>query len=136
MAEPGSDKICFVIAPIGKPDSPERERSDQVLDFIIRPAVTRFGYKAVRADEIDEPGLITTQVLQAVVDAPLVVADLTGRNPNVFYELSLRHATKKPVIQIIDQSEDIPFDISDMRTVKFSWRDLRSADRAAKEISA
>src|SRR3989339_2254786 len=96
-------KSCFVIAPIGEPDSDTRKRSDQVLKHIIRPAVEACGYKAVRADEIDKPGIITSQVIQRVVDDPLVVADLTESNPNVFYELAIRHALRKPLIQLIQK---------------------------------
>ncbi len=80
-----SEKICFVIAPIGEPRSDIRKRSDQVLEHIIRPVVESCGYKAVRADDIPQPGMITNQIIQHVVDAPLVIADLTGQNANIFY---------------------------------------------------
>jgi len=56
-------KTCFVIAPIGEPDSETRKRSDQVLKHIISPAIKERGYAATRADEISEPGIITTQVI-------------------------------------------------------------------------
>ena len=58
-----SEKTCFVIAPIGEPESNIRKRSDQVLKYIIRPAVESCGYKVVRADEIPEPGIITNQII-------------------------------------------------------------------------
>ncbi len=58
------EKLCFVISPIGDPDSETRKRSDQVLKHVVRPAATSCGYKAVRADEIDKPGMITSQVIQ------------------------------------------------------------------------
>ena len=78
------DKSCFFIAPIGEPDTAVREDSDQVLRHIVRPAASRFGFNAVRADEIAEPGIITSQVIERIVESPLVIADLTGHNPNVF----------------------------------------------------
>ena len=93
------EKACFVIAPIGDPESDTRKRSDQVLRHVIKPAATTCGYTAIRADEIDKPGMITSQVIQHVVSDPLVVADLTERNPNVFYELAIRHALRKPLVQ-------------------------------------
>ena len=127
-------KQCFVIAPIGEPDSDTRKRSDQVLRHIIRPAVEQCGYYAVRADEIDKPGVITSQVIQHVVNAPLVVADLTETNPNVFYELAIRHAIRKPLIQIIKKGERIPFDVAGLRTVIFDHRDLDSVEAAKNEI--
>ncbi len=127
-------KQCFVIAPIGEPDSDTRKRSDQVLRHIIRPAVEQCGYNAVRADEIDKPGVITSQVIQHVVNDPLVVADLTETNPNVFYELAIRHAIRKPLVQIIKKGERIPFDVAGLRTVIFDHRDLDSVESAKNEI--
>jgi len=77
-------KKCFVIAPLGSDGSEVRKRSDQVLKHIIKPAASECGYEATRADEISEPGIITSQVIQRIVDDHLVIADLTDRNPNVF----------------------------------------------------
>lgn len=74
------EKLCFVISPIGEPDYETRKRSDQVLKHVVRPAATSCGYKAVPADEIDKPGMITSQVIQHVVNDALVVAALTERN--------------------------------------------------------
>ncbi|MBK8057863.1 MAG: hypothetical protein IPK33_08290 [Gemmatimonadetes bacterium] len=128
------DKICFVIAPIGDPESEVRKRSDQVLKHVIRPAVSERQFRAIRADEISEPGIITSQVIQHIVDDPLVVADLTGRNPNVFYELAVRHALRKPLVQIISRGEAIPFDVAGMRTIPVDHRDLDSVEEARKEI--
>jgi hypothetical protein len=129
-----TEKICFVIAPIGDPDSDTRKRSDQVLKHVIRPAATFCGYKAIRADEIDKPGLITSQVIQHVVTDPLVVADLTERNPNVFYELAIRHALRKPLVQIIRKGDSIPFDVAGTRTIYVDHRDLDNVEAAKNEI--
>ena len=131
-----SEKICFVIAPIDKPGSDIRKRSDQVLEHIIRPVVESCGYKAVRADEIAEPGIITNQIIRHVVDDPLVIADLTGQNPNVFYELAIRHATRKPLVQIINKVEDIPFDVGSMRTIQVDHQNLDSVEEAKAEIQS
>ena len=128
------EKVCFVIAPIGDADSETRKRSDQVLKHVVRPAVTSCGYKAVRADEIDKPGMITSQVIQHVVNDALVVADLTERNPNVFYELAIRHALRKPLVQIIRKGEAIPFDVAGTRTIYVDHRDLDSVEAAKNEI--
>ncbi len=134
MARDEKTKTCFVIAPIGAEGSADRLRSDQVLKHIIGPSAMECGYESVRADQISEPGLITSQVIQHIVDDPLVIADLTGRNPNVFYELALRHAIKKPVVQIIHATETIPFDVAASRTVHVDHRDLDSVARAKEEI--
>jgi len=128
------EKICFVIAPIGDPESETRKRSDQVLKHVIRPATKSCGYKAVRADEIDKPGLITSQVIQHVVTDDLVVADLTERNPNVFYELAIRHALRKPLVQIMRKGEAIPFDVAGTRTIYIDHKDLDSVEASKNEI--
>ena len=129
-----TQKTCFVIAPIGDVDSDIRKRSDQLLRHIIRPAAESCGYEAVRADEIQEPGIITSQVIQRVVDADLVVADLTERNPNVFYELAIRHAIRKPFVQIIDEGETLPFDVAVTRTIFVDHHDLDNVAQARSDI--
>jgi hypothetical protein len=135
MTKTPDSRICFVIAPIGPEASDVRVRSDQVLKHIISPAAKECGYETIRADQISEPGLITSQVIQHVVEDPLVIADLTGRNPNVFYELAIRHAVKRPVVQIIHATESIPFDVAASRTVHVDHHDLDSAAKAREEIT-
>ena len=127
-------KRCFVISPIGEQDSETRKRSDQVLKHIINPAVEYCGYETIRADLISEPGLISTQIIQHIIDDPLVVADLSGKNPNVYYELALRHAIKKPLIQLIAKGEPLPFDIAGMRTIIINHHDLDNVEESKKEI--
>ncbi|MCB1824782.1 MAG: hypothetical protein KDJ54_09505 [Candidatus Competibacteraceae bacterium] len=105
-----------------------------MLKHIIRPAVEECGYKAIRADEIDKPGIITSQVIQHVISDPLVIADLSETNPNVFYELAIRHAIRKPLVQIIQKGERIPFDVAGTRTVQFDHKDLDSVDEAKTAI--
>ena len=131
-----AEKKCFVIAPIGEPESETRKRSDQILKHVISPALQECGYTATRADQISEPGMITSQVIQHIVDDELVVADLTDRNPNVFYELAIRHAIRKPLVQLIKKGEQIPFDVAGTRTIHMDHHDLDSVEEAKKEIIA
>ena len=63
-----------------------------------------------------------------------MIADLAGSNPNVFYELAIRHAERKPLVQIMAEGEDIPFDVQDMRTISLDIHDLDSVDEARQEI--
>lgn len=129
-----SRKPCFVISPIGDAGSEVRKRADQVLKHVIEPAVATCGFEAIRADKMSEPGMITSQVIQHIVDDPLVVADLTGSNPNVFYELAIRHAIRKPLVQVIQKGDKIPFDVAGMRTIPVDHKDLDSVDEARVEI--
>ena len=129
-----NSKSCSVISPIGEPNSSTRRQSDQVLRHIIRPAVEP-AYKAVRADEIAEPGLITSQIMQHVIEDDLVISDLTDLNPNVLYELAVRHAILKPFVQIITNGQAIPFDVSGNRTVFFDLKDPDSVAEARAEIT-
>lgn len=129
-----TEKICFFIAPIGEEGSEDRERSDQVRDFVLKPALEKFKYQVIRADEISKSGIITSQVIQHIFDAHLVIAYLATDNPNVFYELALRHVIRKPFIQIIEEGQKIPFDVSVLRTISLKYGDLRSAENCKIEI--
>lgn len=128
------EKICFVVSPIGRDRSETRRKADKALRTIIKPAVEPRGYKVVRADEIDEPGIITSQVLVHILTDALVVADLTEQNPNVFYELAIRHVARKPVIHIAMQGEEIPFDVKMSRLVRYDF-DIEGGPRAREEIA-
>ena len=130
------EKKCFVISPIGEPESETRKRSDQILKHVISPPLLECGYTPTRADQISEPGMITSQVIQHIVDDQLVVADLTDRNPNVFYELAIRHAIRKPLVQLIKRGEQIPFDVAGTRTIHVDHHDLDNVEEAKKEIIA
>lgn len=132
---PDTKKTCFVISPIGSEGSDIRRRADQILKHVIKPATQGCGFDAIRADEISEPGMITSQVIQHIIDDPLVIADLTGMNPNVFYELAVRHAIRKPLVQIIQKDEKLPFDVAGMRTISVDHTDLDSVEEAKKEIT-
>src|SRR5438270_3691414 len=98
MAGGGAKGDCFVIGPIGEVGSEIRAHADRLLRFILQPVLLEHGYNAIRADKISEPGLITSQVIQHVTEDDLVVADLTRRNPNVYYELALRHVIGQPLV--------------------------------------
>ncbi len=135
-SSPTCDKTCFVVSPIGAEKSDIRRRADQVLKYIIRPVARAepFGYHVVRADDIADPGLITSQVFRHLLEDQLVVADLTGHNPNVFYELAIRHAVAKPVVQMIATGQALPFNVNASRTILFDINDLDSVENAKQEL--
>lgn len=129
-----SSKTCFVIAPIGEGGSAIRVRSDQILNYIISPVASECGYSVTRADGIADPGMIDRQILQHIVYSDLVVADLTGNNPNVFYELAVRHMLAKPTITIIADGEPLPFDVIQNRTIKVDHTDLDRVEEAKRQL--
>ncbi|MFN7996340.1 MAG: hypothetical protein U0Q18_22195 [Bryobacteraceae bacterium] len=130
-------KTCFFISAIGEPGSQERRCSDAVLKHIVEPAVNGLGYDTPkRADHITKPGTISAQVFEQLLHADLVIADLSGRNPNVFYELAVRHMLKKPFVQLIDKTQSLPFDIAHERTVLYTLHvdDVEQAKQALRSM--
>ena len=127
-------KRCFVIAPIGQENSEIRRRSDQIFSYVIKPTVERFGYEAIRGDHIPQPGMINSQVIDHLMEDELAIADLTGKNPNVYYELAIRHGANKPVINIKEASESLAFDVVGMRTIDVDFRFIESMNKCKEEI--
>ncbi|WP_431918748.1 hypothetical protein [Micromonospora wenchangensis] len=125
---------CFVIAPIGPEGSEIRKRSDQILKHLIRPVVEARGFIAERGDEIERQGMITSQVLDRIIRYDLVIADLTDHNANVFYELAVRHALRKPFVQLIAKGQQLPFDVLGMRTIEVDHTDLDSVHAAKDQL--
>jgi hypothetical protein len=132
------DKICFYITPIGDDGSEVRKHSDMMLKHLVDPALSPFGLKVIRADRIEKSGLITQQVLEHIVYSKLCVVDLSFNNPNVFYELGIRHMCRIPAIQIIRKGDKIPFDVSQGRTISVDTSDVYTImdkfDSAKKEL--
>jgi hypothetical protein len=131
---PSQQKRCFVVSEYGRTETERLERS-QVLRHLIRKVLEPLGYDVKRADEIDDPGQITHQVIERLIDDELVVADLTNRNPNVFYELAVRHAARRPVVTIMAAGQDIPFDVKDVRTVFYDLHDPDKLELAQRDLT-
>lgn len=117
-AEQDWEHTCFYISPIGEEKTEHRSHADLFLGSIVEPALEEFKLKVVRADKIGKAGMITAQILEYILKSKLVVADLSYHNPNVFYELSLRHVCRLPTVQIIRKSDKIPFDLEQFRTIQ------------------
>lgn len=116
---------CFIVSPIGNKLDPlgtdgriRYEDNMQMWADVLEPACHVFSLKAIRADRIAETGEITEQIFQYLRDADVVIADLSGANPNVMYELGLRHTRDKITIQIGEHGR-LPFDINTIRTIQF-----------------
>jgi hypothetical protein len=117
-------KVCFYVSPIGEEGTEQRKHSDFFLHHIVEPAMEGFDLKIIRADDIGKPGMITAQIIEHLVKAKLAIADLSFHNPNVFYELSLRHVCRLPTVQIIRKKDKIPFDLDQFRTIKINTDDI------------
>lgn len=118
-SRPPPAQSCFVICPLGDEGSQTRRRSDEVSRHIIAGAAAANGLTLVRPDAITRGGLITSQIIEHLVDDAMSVADLTDHNPNVFYELAIRHAANKPVLLLIRDGQSVPFDLQNMRVIKY-----------------
>ncbi|MYV56662.1 hypothetical protein [Streptomyces sp. SID3212] len=132
---------CFVVGPIGDPHaahgSPEREAYEHnlgIFEQVIAPACEKYGISAVRADGIAHAGDINEQICRHVVESYLVIADVSQGNPNVMYELGLRHITGKPTIHI-GEAGQLPFDIASIRTIRYQ-RTRSHLAGARKEIES
>lgn len=123
-AQDDLSNVCFIVSPIGDEDSIQRKHADLILSAFIEPALEVLGMVAVRADRISKPGLITGQVIDHIVRSRLVIADLSFGNPNVYYELALRHAIRKPIVQLIRRGDPLPFDVGQFRTVEIDMTDI------------
>ncbi|GAA4727480.1 hypothetical protein GCM10023328_02130 [Modestobacter marinus] len=125
---------CFVISPIGEKESDVWVRANKVLRHIIK-ATLEPEYVVDRADDSSNPGAITPQIVNSILKADLIVADISGGNANVFYELAIAHGYDKPTVHIQSVGNKVPFDIKDMRTIHYDINDLDSVEEAKQALA-
>lgn len=127
-------KKCFIIMPFGKRGTKEFSTNKKIYTLMIKPVVESCGYDSVRADEITSLGNITRDIIEHLYACELVIADLSGWNANVFYELGVRHALKScGTIPIIREGEPLPFDVAPYRVTAYSM-ELDGPEEFKKEL--
>lgn len=120
-------KSCFIITPIGSTDSEIRREINGIIDEVINPVLEEMGYVSNNVSHRKNNScLITPDIIKSIYTADLCIANLTGCNANVMYELALRHAIGKHVIIITDNVSSLPFDINDQRAIEYK-NDMQGA---------
>lgn len=114
---------------------------NQYYEEIYCPAIKEAGLDYKRADDLYRPSTIVHDIWRYTKECRLVLADLTGKNPNVLYELGLAHAIAKPGIIITENLEDIPFDLRALRIIEYdknahNWGELLKSKitKSIKEV--
>jgi hypothetical protein len=128
-AATGSNNSCFVMQPFAGP-------LGGYYDLIFKPAIEQAGMKAVRADaEIFGTGKIIDQIWRGIRSATVLIAELTSKNPNVFYELGLAHALEKPVVLVSSNQDDVPFDLRHIRVILYDQSDPFWGDKLIDKVA-
>ncbi|MFQ2895620.1 nucleoside 2-deoxyribosyltransferase [Aeromonas caviae] len=120
-------KSAFVLMPFAQ------ELAD-VYKFLIVEGLEQSGYVVKRADDIKSQSNILNDIISAIVSSDLIVADLTGSNPNVYYELGVAHALNKNVILLTQDIDELPFDLRSYRVVSYSVH-FSKMNQAKEELS-
>jgi hypothetical protein len=132
-----SENKAFVICQIGDEGSDVRERADEIFSFVVEPIVAEFDLDPTRSDRDPTPGQVTAQIIRSLTAARLVIADLTGRNPNVYYELGVAHSFGIPVVILVDEVDSLSFDTSQERVIEIGTQErlgVAEAEKAKKKL--
>ncbi|WP_346236934.1 hypothetical protein ABDK00_013165 [Niabella insulamsoli] len=128
---------CFVIMPITDPDGYESGHFQKVFEDIISPACKEAGFQPTRAEQVKQTNLIHLDILERLIKSPMVICDLSSRNPNVLFELGMRQAFDKPTVLIQEKGTKKIFDISPMRILDYNrelkYRDVIQSQKDLKE---
>lgn len=113
------ERTCFVIMPIADMPGYETGHFNRVYTHLIKPACANAGFKPIRADEVTSSNFIVLDILKRIVECDIAICDLSGRNPNVMYELGLRQAFNKKTVLIKDDETISPFDVQAFRYCEY-----------------
>lgn len=123
-----SSNFCFVLMPFS-------EIYDDIYRELIKPVILDNGLEVIRADEIFSPGSIMEQIRSAIQQSKFCIADVTGKNPNVLYELGIAQTIGKPTVLLVQDINDIPFDLKSNRFIIYDYRNLKSIEKAKDELN-
>ncbi|HXP37300.1 MAG TPA: hypothetical protein VN817_06005 [Solirubrobacteraceae bacterium] len=135
---PKNRDSAFVICQVGAEGSEIRQRADEIYSFIVEPVTKEFDLSASRSDRDPTPGQVTAQIIRALTSARVVIADLTGHNPNVYYELGVAHSFAMPVVILVDSADSLSFDTSQERVIEIGKGDrlgVADAEKAKRKLS-
>ncbi|CAM2748606.1 hypothetical protein [Erysipelothrix tonsillarum] len=128
-----TEKKCFIITPIGGKGTEVQREALGIVDVVIKPVAENCGFEQVKSAVDFHVGQITPNIIKAIYEADLVIANITGQNPNVMYELALSHAFKKPTIHILKENSSVPFDIKDYQYIDFI-NDISGTEALKEEL--
>lgn len=107
---------------------------DRYYEELYKPAIKEAGFEPVRADDLFHTGSVMEQIWEQVNKAKVLLAELTGKNANVFYELGLSHARGKPVVFVAGTIDDVPFDLRHLRVITYEVRDPAWGKKLREDI--
>lgn len=119
---------CFVIMPF-------RALFESQYERVVRPAVEAAGLACVRGNEIYAEQSIIQDIWRSIRRSRVIVAELSGRNPNVMYEIGLAHAIGKPIVLLTREQEDVPFDLRSLRYLYYDPNDPFWGDNLRRELT-
>lgn len=128
--------ICLVIMPFSDPKGYEQGHFRKIYDQILAPAIEQAGYAPHRIDENSESTMIHGKLLDQLINAPMVLCDISSKNPNVLYELGIRHAFDKPVVLVQEKGQDRIFDIAGLTTTEYRKERLYDEVIADQQVIA
>ncbi|NIM17856.1 MAG: response regulator [Candidatus Aminicenantes bacterium] len=134
LGKNNKSKNCFVIMPFSSTESCTEEQWAEIFKNVIKPAVEEagFNYECFKA-EIEQSSILE-KVFKNLKKSELVIADITDNNPNVLYELGIRHAIGGAAIVIAQNNNDIPFDLLHYPFKKYGWKTERERNKLKEEI--
>ncbi len=128
----------FVAMPFGTKKANNKRYSidfDAIYNNAIKPAADELGISIIRADEENDSGIIHTLMIERLVCTDIVIVDITNENPNVYYELGIRHCARPcTTILIYDQNTRLPFDIQPLRAIPYELNKGILGDESAEAL--